>query len=157
MMMFTIAFSLETLLFNRQIWMRISVGVALATMIFLVSWCVWTAATAKPDSRIPSKVHLMKGYLVDFTTGLPGRILKPGLDVGSGGGGDGQGNRGEKFLRSGTLKEAFNFTRGLRRQRAPASSKLPDAMWTGRNGLSDALGSAGVEIGSDERDARNAV
>lgn len=129
--MFTIAFGLETLVFSRQTWAKLSVGIALAVMILLILWCAWTGVAARTCFSTSSGVNLLKRWLVDSTGGLRGKIPEPRPGVGEGKGGDGQSKSG-KFYKSGTLtlREAFDFIRRPRRQRGSTASTLVDAKWT---------------------------
>ena len=137
---FTVAFSLEALVFSRQMWARLSVGIALAMMILLISWCVWTATNARAGSCVFGCVHLLTDRLVDFTRGLRGKITNPGPnDEGSGDQGKGGSNQ-----RLGTFKEAFEFIRGRRRQRASTSSTLVGVNLTEGDKSSGQPGGGGV-------------
>ena len=53
MIAFTAAFSLEALVFSRQVWARLSVGVALAMMALLTTWCVWKSGRISASWKEP--------------------------------------------------------------------------------------------------------
>lgn len=88
---FTTAFGLEVLLFSSEMWTKVPVGVTLALMVLLISWCVWTALEAKKDISILGGVHSLKESLVELTRGLRGRTSEPGPDIGDNGGQDSGG------------------------------------------------------------------
>jgi hypothetical protein len=157
MVTFTIAFGLETVLLSRQMWARISVGVALAMMVLLISWFAWAALAAKIDFGALSGVNLLKDYLVDSIVNHPGKTPEPKRIAGDSGGGDGEG-KSEKPHRSGTLKEAFTFIRRLRRQGASTSSTAADVKWVGSDGPCEPPDGAGTKIKKvNDGDPENAV
>ena len=141
-MAFTVAFTLETLLFSRQTWSKLSAGIAIAMMMLLISWCIWTTVEVGTDFSSLGGVHRLKEHLVKFTRGLRGKFSEPGSDGGADEEGDRRGKRG-KFYRSGPLKEAFDFVR--RRRGVSMSSTLVGANLA--NGLSRPSDSTGVEMG----------
>jgi hypothetical protein len=141
-MAFTAAFSLETLVFSHQTWTKLSVGIAIALMILLISWCIWTTIEAGTDFSAHNSVHRLKDQLVKFTRGLRGKYSVPGPEVGNGEDGDRRGKR-RKFYRSGTLKEAFDF---VRRRRGVSMSSTLVGVNLG-NGSSRPSDSTGVEMG----------
>ena len=112
-MAFSTAFVLETVAFSHQLWAKLSVGVVLAIVIFLISWCIWTTIEAGEDFSVCSTVHHLKVNFVGFTRGLRGKPREPGSDAGHREDGEGQCENG-KLRRSGTLKEAFRFFRRKR-------------------------------------------
>jgi hypothetical protein len=128
-MMFTIAFSIGIFMSSRQTWVKLSVGIALAMMIFPVIWIVRTTVEAGTGFNTFKKVALWKDRLLDFNGGAP----EPGLNAGDGGDQDGPGKSG-RLLRSRTLKEVFNFIRRSPRQRTSTSSKLNLASNSGSRG-----------------------
>ena len=109
-MAFTVAFTLETLLFSRQTWSKLSVGIALAMMILLISWCIWATVEFGTDFSSLSGVHHLKTKLVRFTKGLRGKDSESVPGAGDGADGSMQGNRGK----SGSWKGAFDFARRRR-------------------------------------------
>ena len=151
-MAFTAAFSLETLVFSRQTWTKLSVGIALALMILLISWCIWATVEFGTDFSSLGGVHNLKNELVKFTRGLRGKDSGSEPDAGDGGDGDRQGNRG-KFYRSGSWKGAFDFVR--RRRGLSMSSTLVGANLA--NAPSRPSDSTGVEMGKRNNKPGNAV
>ena len=116
-MAFSAAFGLETLVFSRQLWARLSVGVVLAMMVLLICWCIWTTVEAQADFSVLERVHSLKDRLVGFTRRLRGKTPEPGPDAGDGEGGDSQ-SEGGILQQSGTSTEAFKFWRRRRRTSA---------------------------------------
>ena len=82
MIAFTAAFSLEALVFSHQLWAKLSVGVVLAVMVLLITWCVWTTVEAQADFSVLERVHFLKDRLVCFTRRLRGKTHEPGPDTG---------------------------------------------------------------------------
>ena len=120
---FLSAFGLEALLFSSELWARLPVGVVLAMIVMLISWCVWTTLEAKGDFSLLSKVHILKGGLVGFTRTLRGKTSETGSDTGDGGDDDSQSKVGT-LSRSGTFKVALDRLRRPRRSRASTSATL---------------------------------
>ena len=114
---FTVALSLEALVFSRQLWAKLPVGIVLTLVILLISWCVLTSLEAKKDISVLGGVRVFKERLFEFTRSLRGKITEPGLDAGDAGDDDGQGVGGMFSLR-----EVFNR---LRRPRRPTTSTIP--------------------------------
>ena len=137
-MAFTAAFSLETLVYSHQTWTKLSTAGALAMMIFLICWCIWTTVEAGIDFSALGSVHRLKDKLVKFTKGLRGNVSEPRPDAGDGEDEDSQGKSG-KFYRSGSFKQVFNFAR---RRRGVSTSSTLVGNWSGRP--SD---TTGVELG----------
>jgi hypothetical protein len=133
---FTAAFGLEALLFSDEIWTRLPVGIVLAMMILLISWCVGTTFEAKTDFSALS-------ILSDFTRMLRGRARESGPNAGDGGGDDGQNTSGA-LGRAGAFREALNRYWRQRRRRASVASTLVDS--TGSNGACVSPGGRGVEM-----------
>jgi len=133
-MAFTTAFGLEALLFSSETWARLPVGIVLATMVLLISWCVGTTFEAKTDFSALDRVHVLKDHLVDFTRKLRGKGSEPELDVGDGGDDDGQ-DISETLNRMGSLKEAFSRPWRPRRQRASTSATLVNPIGNGGTGV----------------------
>ena len=123
MIAFTAAFGLEALVFSRQLWARLSVGVVLAMVVLLISWCVWTTRGARSDFSVLERVHFLKDRLVGFTRRLRGKTPEPGPDAEDGEGGNNK-NEGGSFQQSGTLTGAFKFLRGRRRHRTSTPTSL---------------------------------
>lgn len=119
---FLSAFGLEALLFSDELWTRLPVGVVLAIIILLISWCVSTTLEAKADFSFCRGVHAWKDGLVNFTRGLRGKTPESGSDAGDPTYDDGPG-KGGMLRRSETFKEAFNRLRP-RRARASTSATL---------------------------------
>jgi hypothetical protein len=107
-MAFANAFILEALVFSRQMWTKITVGIALAMMILLISWCIGTTLEAGADFSVHDSVHRLKDRLVKFTRGLRGKVSGPGPDVGDGKDKDKEQKSGGLY-RSGPSKGTFNF------------------------------------------------
>ena len=143
-MAFTAAFSLETIVFSHQTWTKLSVGIALALTILLISWCIWTTVEAETDFSVFGSVHRLKDRLVKFTRGLRGNVSDSGLDAGDGEGEDNQGKSG-KFYRSGLFRDAFTF--GRRRRGISMSSTLVGANPTTGNESRRPSDITGVEMG----------
>ena len=133
-------------MFSSELWAKIPVGVVLLIMILLISWCVGTTVEAKTDFSALVRFHVFKDHLVKLTRSLRGKTTEPGLDVGDAGGEDGQGTSGVPS-RTGSLKEAFRFSRHwrLRRNRASTTSTLVNPMG-GSNGPCGPLDGTGVEM-----------
>ena len=149
---FTTAFALEALLYSSELWTRLPVGIVLAMMALLISWCVWTSLEAKADYSVLDRVDDLKNRLVDFTRDLRGKTSEHGSDATGGGNNDGQSNSG-KLNRSGTLKEAFDR---IRWPRPSTSSTLVNR--TGSNGSRSTPDKTGVEMGGmSNGEAGNAV
>ena len=145
-MTFTTAFSIEIFMSSRQAWVKISVGIALAMMIVLVSWGVWVTSEAGTGFSVLRRAHLWKDRLLNFT----GVVPEP---KGEGKDRDGLGKSG-KLCRPRTLKEVFNFIRPQRQRRASTSSKL------NLNGSNGALGppdGQGVESEINSKEQGSAV
>ena len=152
---FTAALSLEALVFSRQLWTKLPVGVVLALVILLISWCVSTSLEAKKDISVLDRVRDFKERLIEFTRSLRDRIAEPGLDTGDAGGGDGQGVNGTPD-RTGSLRETLNRLRRPRRSRTWTVSTLVDP--TGSNGPCSVPGRTEVEMGDMSREeTRSAV
>ena len=86
---FTTAFGLETLVFSRQTWAELSVGIIFVTMTLLVAWCVWTMMEDSIDFSAFGTFYDLKDRLVHFTTGLRGEAVEPRPDAVDTGNGDG--------------------------------------------------------------------
>jgi len=117
-MAFTTAFCLETIVFSRQRWTRLSVGVILAIMILLIIWCIWTTIEAGTDFSVFGRVHRLKNQLVAFIRGLRGNVSEPGSDAGD----DEDGESQAESLKSGRWrpwKGVSNFTRQERETSTP--------------------------------------
>lgn len=140
-MAFTTAFGLETLVFSHQTWTKLSAGIALALMILLISWCIWTTVEAGTDFSVFGSVHHLKDQLVKFTRGLRGEASGPMPDAGDGEDGDSQGGS-EKFYQLGPLKEALKFAR---RRRGVSMNSTLVGVNVG-NGSSRPSDSTGVEM-----------
>ena len=106
-MSFAASFCLETVVFSHQLWVKFSVGVALAMIILLISWCIWTSIEAGADFSVFGSIHDLKDRLVNFTRGLRGPVPKPVSSAGERESGNGRGENRRSSL-SGTLKEAFS-------------------------------------------------
>jgi len=117
-------------MFSSELWARLPVGIVLAMMILLTSWCVWTSLEARKKFSILDGVHVLRDRLVNFTRSLRG---KP--DASDCGSDDG---------RDGMLKEAFTRLRQLRRPRVSVSSTLVNA--AGNNEPYGPPNGAGVEM-----------
>ena len=146
-MAFTAALSLEALVFSRQLWTKLPVGVVLALVILLISWCILTAFEAKEDISVLDGVHAFKEHLVKFTRSLRGKIAEPGLDTGDAGDDDGQG-AGGILNRTGSLREALNRLRRPQRPRTSTGSTLVNL--TGSNGSRSTPDKTAVETNKDE-------
>lgn len=155
---FAAAFGLETLVFSRQMWTKLSVGIAVAMMILLISWCIWTTIEVGTDFSVFDSVHRLKDHLVVFTKGLRGKGSELGSDTGDGEGDDTKGKSG-RFYRSGQLKEAFDFVR--RRRGVSTSSTLVGFNQAMGNGSSRPSDSTGLEMGKigniENKESRNPV
>ena len=81
---FTSAFSLEALLFSKELWTRLPVAIVLGLMALLISWCIWTSLEAKVDFSVFEQVHVFKDRLVKFTRSLRGKTSEPGVEAGNG-------------------------------------------------------------------------
>jgi len=147
---FTSAFSLEALLNSSELWARLPVGVVLAMMALLISWCISTNLEAKLDFSVLVKVHDLKDRLVNFTRDLRGKTPELGPDTGGGGHDDGT------LQRSVTFKEAFARLRQLRRPRVSMSETLVDP--TRSSGLYGPRNGTTVEMGEiNKEESGNAV
>ena len=133
---FTIAFSLETLLFSSESWAKVPVGTALSVVILLILWCACTTFQVGTDLSVLDRVHVFKDHLVRFSGSLCGYASESRLDAGDAGDYGGQDTRG-MLNRLRTLKEAFN-----RLRRRPRGTTLPLANPTGTN-------RGGLEAGDD--------
>ena len=49
MIAFTAAFSIEALAFSRQLWVKLSVGIVLAVIVLLITWCIWATPETQAD------------------------------------------------------------------------------------------------------------
>jgi len=136
MIAFTTAFSLEALVFSSEFWAILPVGIVLAVMILLTSWCVWTRLEATWDLNVLDGVHVLRDRLVDFIRSLRGKT----------GTRDGEGDDG----RDGMLKEAFARFRQSRRLRVSVSPMLIHA--AGSDRLCGPPNGAGVEMGEIGRE-----
>lgn len=116
---FLSAFGLEALLFSSGLWARLPVGVVLAMILMLISWCIWTTLEAKTDFSLLSSIDALKDRLVDFTQGARGKTSEHE----SGAGDDGGQARIKPISRSATFKEALTKFRP-RRSRASTSATL---------------------------------
>ena len=117
---FFTAFGLETLLFSSELWAKLPVGVVLAMMVILISWCIWTTLEAGGDISFLGWAHALKGVLAGFIRRLQGKATESGPDEGNGGDRDRQG-------KSRALKEVFNRLRPPRGHRFSTSSTLVNA------------------------------
>ena len=133
---------------SHQMWMKLSVGIALAVMILPVFWTVWVTIEAGSGFSISTRVRLWKDRLLDFKGGVP----EPGSDTGHCGGSSDQGKSG-KFRRSKTLKEVFNSIRRSPRQEASTSSKLNLTRSNGSCGPPDGPGVEGEIKNKDQGSA----
>lgn len=133
--MFTAAFSVEIFTSSRQVWVILTVGIALAMMILPISWGVWATFEARAGFSVLSRINFWKTRLYDFTRGDPEAGVKDDE------GWDGQRKVG-KPRRSRTLKEVFNSMRRPLREKASTSSKRHLA---GSNGPCSSPGTLGVE------------
>jgi len=139
---FTTAFSLEALVFSSELWARLPVGIVLAMMILLISWCVWTRLEATWGLSVLDGVHVLRDRLVNLIRSLRGKT----------GTGDGEGDDG----RDGMLKEAFTRLRQLRRPRVSVTSTLVNA--AGSDGPYGSPNGEGVEVSEiDEREPGDAA
>ena len=68
---FTVAFSLETLLFSGELWAKLPVGLVLLMMIFLLYRCV-SVLEARTSFSVLESVYIFKDLLVDVTRSLRG-------------------------------------------------------------------------------------
>ena len=143
-MAFTTAFSLEALLFSSEMWARLPVGIVLAMMVLLITWCVGTTFEAKKDFSALGRAHEFKDRLVDFTRKLRGKASEHVIDVGDGGRDDGQDMSGMPNPTV-TLKEAFSRCTRPRRKRASTASTLVNL--TGSNRPFGSPDGTGVEMG----------
>ena len=146
--MFTTAFSLETITSSRHMWAKLSVGIALAMMILLISWCTWPVVAARTNFSASGAANCLTGWLINFTRDMRGKTLDSEPDAGD--------SKRRKLYRSGTLKEAFNFIRARRRS---TSSTLVNAKWTGSNGsCASPPGSTEAEVGeTNNKESESAV
>ena len=103
---FATAFCLETLVFSRQMWAKVSVGVVFAIVILLISWCVWTMIGAMADFSVFGTFYGLKDRLVNFTMGLRGEAVEAQPDAGH--------REGDDETRSRILEGIFSFTRRWR-------------------------------------------
>ena len=129
---FTTAFGLEALVFSSQLWAKLPVGIVLAMILLLISWCAWTAMVDEKDSSNSDGGHPWWDFIVGFTSRLRGLIPESTPDGGGGEDGNDQGE-GRDPQRSGPLKEALNFIRG-RRKRASTSATLVNDNQPGSSG-----------------------
>ena len=103
---FTTAFCLETLVFNRQMWAKLSVGIVFAVVMLLISWCVWIMIGAAADFNVFEIFYGLKVRLVGFTKGLRDGAVEPQPDA--------EYREGDDENRSGILEGVFSFTRRWR-------------------------------------------
>jgi hypothetical protein len=151
---FLAAFGLEALVYSDELWVKVPVGVVLAIIVLLISWCVSITFEAKTGFSFLDAVHVLKGGLIDFTRGLRGKTSEPGPDAEDIVDGDGQG-RSVTLSRSGILKGASIRLRQLRRLRVLTSSTLINPTGNDGRGPSDvgAVEMDGIGIANEPGDA----
>lgn len=150
-LMFTTALGLETLVFSRQMWARLSLGLGFATMILLVLWCIWTTVAARTGFCASSRVDRLKSRLAGFARDLRSKTPGPRAGAEDGEGGADQGNR-RGIL---TLREAFDFVWRARRRTTLGSSTLADDKWAESVGSCGPPENTGMDI--DNKDSENVV
>jgi hypothetical protein len=79
---FATAFGLETLVYSKQAWARLSVGIALAVMLFLILWCIWMMIEAWIGFSLLEIVRSSSAWVVESTWGFGGNTPEPGQDNG---------------------------------------------------------------------------
>jgi len=52
------------------LWTKLPVGIVLAVIALLISWCIWTSLEAKADYSVLDRVAALKYRLVEITRGL---------------------------------------------------------------------------------------
>ena len=155
-MAFSAAFGLETLVFSRQLWAKLSVGVVLAMMVLLICWCIWTTVEAQADFSVLERVHSLKDRLVGFTRRLRGKTPEPGPDAADGEAGDSQ-SEGGSLQQSGIFTEPFKFLRGRRRHRASTGATLVGITLGVNNGSHSSPDSTGVKMSEIKKGPENEV
>ena len=68
---FTVAFSLEALLFSGELWAKLPVGLVLLMIVFLLYWCV-SVVEARSSFSVLESVRIFKVLLVDIARSLRG-------------------------------------------------------------------------------------
>ena len=76
---FTTAFGLETLVFSRQKWTKVSVGIIFAMVTLLIAWCVWTMIEGRTDFSVLGTFSGLKVRLVGM--GLRCKAVESRQDV----------------------------------------------------------------------------
>lgn len=79
---FTTAFCLETLVFSRQMWAKLSVGIVFAMVMLLISWCIWITIGASAHFSVVGILDGLKHHIVDFPMGLRGEAVESQPDAG---------------------------------------------------------------------------
>lgn len=69
------AFALETLVFGRQVWAKISVGFVFAVGMLLISWFVGATMAGQTDFSVFGTIYNLKHRLLQFTRGLRGEAV----------------------------------------------------------------------------------
>ena len=86
---FTTAFGLEALVFSRQTWPKLSVGIIFVIMTLLIAWCVWTMLEGQTDFSVFGTFSGLKNRFVHFTMGLRGEAVESRQDIAGTENGDG--------------------------------------------------------------------
>ena len=131
---FTTAFGLETLVFSRQTWTKISVGIIFAMVTLLIAWCVWTMIEGQREFSVFGTFSGLKDRIVHFNTGLRGEAVESRQDVG--------GTENGTAIDREAWKGASWFIWG--RNRGHTSSTFVGDDPTGRNASSDHSDDIGV-------------
>ena len=131
---FTTAFGLETLVFSRQTWTKISAGIMFAMVTLLIAWCVWTMIEGQTEFSVFGTFSGLKDRIVHFTTGLRGEAVEPRQDV--------VGTENGTAIDREAWKGASWFMWG--RSRGHTSSTFVGDDPTGRNASSDPPDNVGV-------------
>ena len=95
---FTTAFGLEALVFSSQLWAKLPIGIVLAVILLLISWCAWTAMVDEKDFSNSGGGYPWWYFIVGLTSRLRGLIPEPTPD---GGGGEDRNGQGESRNPSG--------------------------------------------------------
>jgi hypothetical protein len=75
--------------YSKQAWARLSVGIALAVMLFLILWCIWMMIEAWIGFSVLVTVRSWSAWVVESTWGFGDKATEPGQDKGD--------SRGEKI------------------------------------------------------------
>ena len=147
MISFLAAFALEVLVYSDELWAKVPIGVALAMIVLLISWCVSTSFEAKAVFCFLGGARALKDGLVEFTRSLQGNVPEKHPDAESARDGGGQGKT-LTLSRSETFKGAFNRLRWPQRRRVSTSSTLVDPTRSNGCGSPDAITAGIDEIGT---------